>query len=360
MSTTSGEQVPVETAAFIAALPKAELHLHLVGSASVDTVLALARRHPEHGVPTDAARLAEFYRFTDFTHFIRVIKAVDELVITAQDVHTLVLGLAADAARSGVRYAEVTVTVSLHLAKGIPATELADTLAAARAQARLLHHITLNYIYDIPAGFGGQQAVDATVDFALHHRPEGTVALGLAGMEDGYPRAGFAGPFADARAAGLHVVAHAGETTGPEEVWAALTELGAERIGHGIGSVGDPALLRYLAEHRVPLEVCPISNVRTRATPSLAEHPLPRLLAAGIPVALSTDDPGMFDTDLNREYRTAAQLAGLDHAGIAGLARNSVDAAFCTEQERTELLATIDAAVGASRRSRRLPPGDPH
>lgn len=332
-----------EQNAFIAALPKAELHLHLVGSASPRTVLTLARRHPDRGVPTDEDELARFYQFVDFEHFIATYAKVDELVRTGADVLELVLGAARDAAESGVRYAELTVTASMHLAKGIPAGELGETLGEARSQARAEHGVEISYIYDIPAGFGG---VAETVDFATRVCPDGTVALGLAGLEDGYPRAEFAHAFHTARDAGLHVVAHAGETTGPEEVWSALRDLGAERIGHGIGATGDPALLDHLAEERIPLEICPTSNVRTRAVGSLEEHPLPELLDAGVPVTLNTDDPGMFHTELNREYAIAARLCGLDRTGLAELARDSVRHSFCPPELARKLIAEIDQLSG--------------
>jgi aminodeoxyfutalosine deaminase len=142
---------------------------------------------------------------------------------------------------------------------------------------------------------------------------------------------------------GLHLVPHAGETTGPESIWSALRELRAERIGHGTSAVGDPSLLAYLAEHGIPVEVCPTSNIRTRAVATLAEHPLPRLLEAGVPVTLATDDPGMFHTDLNREYLLCHQHFGLGRTELAELSRAGVRAAFCSPERAGALLAEIDA-----------------
>ncbi len=328
---------------FIRALPKTELHLHLVGSASPATVLELARHHPDRGVPSDPTALRRFYEFTDFGHFIEVYAKVDGLVRTGDDVRALLLGLAREEAAAGVGYAEVTVTVGMHLQKGISASELVDALESARAQARAEHGIVLNWIFDIPAGFG-EQVMRDTVDFAVESRPEGTVALGLAGLEVGFPRADYAEAFRVARQAGLHAVVHAGETTGPEEVRAALDMLGAERIGHGIGSVTDRALLARLAGEGTVLEVCPTSNLRTGAS-SATDHPLPRLVAAGVPVTLSTDDPGMFDCALAGEYALAAQWAGLDETGLAELARTGFRAAFCDPALRSNALAEIDALL---------------
>jgi aminodeoxyfutalosine deaminase len=155
--------------------------------------------------------------------------------------------------------------------------------------------------------------------------------------------ADYAAGFGRARDAGLHCLPHAGETVGPAEVWAAVRELGAERIGHGIGAVGDPGLLAQLADRGIVLEVCPTSNLRTGAVPSLAEHPLPQLVAAGVPVSLATDDPGMFDTDLDTEYRVAHEVLGLGAAAeLAEIARTGTRAAYCSGELRSRVLAEID------------------
>jgi aminodeoxyfutalosine deaminase len=159
-------------------------------------------------------------------------------------------------------------------------------------------------------------------------------------------RADYAPAFRAARDAGLHSVPHAGETVGPGEVWAALGELGAERIGHGIGAAADPALLAHLARRGITLEVCPTSNVCTGAVSSLAEHPLPALLAAGVPVTLATDDPGMFHTSLNNEYLLCHSQFGLGPDELADIAR--ARAAFCADATRSALLAEIDALTDTS------------
>jgi adenosine deaminase/aminodeoxyfutalosine deaminase len=141
----------------------------------------------------------------------------------------------------------------------------------------------------------------------------------------------------------LHSVPHAGESTGPDTIWDSLRHLGAERIGHGIAAARDPRLMKYLAAKGVVLEVCPTSNVRTKSVPSLAEHPLPALVEAGVPVTINSDDPPMFDTTLNQEYEVARELLGLDDAGVADLARTAVRASFAEVSVKTAILAEIDA-----------------
>ncbi|HKE20377.1 MAG TPA: hypothetical protein VKB80_36130, partial [Kofleriaceae bacterium] len=194
----------------IAALPKVELHVHLVGSASIDTVLGLARRHPERGVPTDDAALRSFYEFTDFAHFIDVYLAVNSLVTSGRDVTALLVGLARDQAACNIRYSEVTVTPTAHLSVGIEADELADALTEGRRIARRDHGVELAWIFDID-GSAGPAGGPATLEWVLRHRPEGTVALGLGGPEDGVPREMYREQFMAARDAGLHLVPHAGE-----------------------------------------------------------------------------------------------------------------------------------------------------
>jgi aminodeoxyfutalosine deaminase len=340
-----------DVAEFVAALPKVELHLHLVGSASLDTVLALARRHPEvypgQGVPTEVDALRRFYAFTDFPHFLEVYRRVNLLVNTGADVVSLVTGLAAELAARTVRYAEVQVTPVRNRMAGISFADLAGALTDGRALARQEYGVELGWVFDADSALGLPGA-EETVDFAVNHRPEGTVGIGLGGAELGVRRADFAPAFRRARDAGLHSVPHAGETVGPAEVWAAVTELGAERVGHGIGSAADPRLLELLAERGITLEVCPTSNMRTAAVSSLEEHPLPTLLAAGVPVTLATDDPGMFHTDLNAEYLHCHEVFGLSTAELADIARAGARAAFCPEPLREAILAEIDQVQRAT------------
>ena len=159
------------------------------------------------------------------------------------------------------------------------------------------------------------------------------------------PRPQFQPHFDAARAAGLHSVPHAGETTGPETVWDAVRLLGAERIGHGTSAVQDPDLLEHLAEHGIALEVCPSSNIATRAVATLAEHPLSAFRDAGVSFTINSDDPPMFGTDLNREYAVAADLLGLDEDGVADLARSAVRQSFAEEPLQRRILAEIDSYV---------------
>jgi adenosine deaminase len=327
---------------FIAGLPKVELHVHHVGSASPATVAALAARYEgATPVPADPQQLADYFTFTDFAHFIEVYLSVVDLIRDAEDVWTLTYDIAADLAAQQVRYAELTLTPYSSIRRGIPAEAFCEAVEDARRRAAAEHGVQLRWCFDIP-GEAGLPAADLTLQVALGQRPDGLVSFGLGGPELGVPRAQFAPHFAEARAAGLRSVPHAGESTGPETIWDALTHLGAERIGHGIAAARDERLLAHLAERAIPLEVCPTSNVCTRAVPALAEHPLPALVAAGVPVSINSDDPPMFSTTLNREYAVAAELLGLDERGLAELARAGVRQSFLDSTGQGVLIAEID------------------
>jgi aminodeoxyfutalosine deaminase len=336
-------------AGFIAGLPKAELHVHHVGSASARIVAELAARHPGT-VPADPEALSRFFEFRDFDHFIEVYLAVVDLVRTPEDVRLLTYEVAREmATEQQIRYAELTCTPYTCVlpddpARGMTIEGYTEAIEDARVAAERDFGLVLRWIYDIPGEFG-LPAADATLGFALDHRVDALVGFGLGGPEVGVPRPQFQPHFDAARAAGLHSVPHAGETTGPETIWDAIRLLGAERIGHGTSAAQDPDLLAHLAQAQIPLEVCLSSNVATRAVPRLEQHPLPDFVAAGVPVTVNSDDPPMFGTTLNREYALAADLLSLDALGLAEVARAGVRASFAEDDVRRRLLAEIDDYV---------------
>lgn len=195
------------------------------------------------------------------------------------------------------------------------------------------------WLFDFP-GHWGVESGEATLDAVLAADLGSVIGFNVGGIE--VDRDPFAELFARARSAGLHSVPHAGETEGPDRVWSAIRALGAERIGHGIGAMGDPDLVDHLRQTQLPLDVCPTSNLRTRAVASLETHPLPQMIDAGLLVTLNTDDPPMFSTTLLEEYRTAYRM-GLSPATLVQLARNGVRASFADQTTKTRLLDEIDA-----------------
>ncbi len=335
--------------AFVAGLPKAELHVHHVGSASARIVSELAARHPG-SVPSDLEELKRFYEFRDFAHFVEVYLAVVDLIRTPEDIRYLTYEVAREMATGqNLRYAELTCTPYTSVrphedGKGMPIEAYSEAIEDARLAAERDFGLVLRWIYDIP-GEAGLPAADKTLEYALQHPTDGLIGFGLGGPEIGVPRPQFQPHFEAARAAGLRSLPHAGETTGPQTVWDALNLLGAERIGHGTSSAQDPELLAHLAERGIPLEVCPSSNIATRAVETLDEHPIRAFRDAGVTITINSDDPPMFGTDLNREYEIAADLLDLDEAGLAELARAAVRASYAADDVQARILAEIDEYV---------------
>ena len=337
---------------FIARLPKAELHVHHVGSASPRIVSELAERHPGT-VPSDPEELRRFFEFRDFAHFVEVYLAVVDLIRTPEDIRYLTFEVGREMATGqGLRYAELTCTPYTSVRPdrddlGMPIEAYTAAIEDARVAVERDFGLVLRWIYDLP-GESGVPSADATLGYALDHRTDALDGFGRGGPEIGVPRPQFQPHFDAARAAGLHSVPHAGETTGPETVWHALRLLGAERIGHGTSSAQDPALLAHLAATGIPLEVCPSSNIATRAVDRLEEHPIRAFREAGVTITVNSDDPPMFNTTLNREYEIAADLLDLDEAGVADLARAAVRASFAEKAVKARVLAEIDEYATAA------------
>jgi aminodeoxyfutalosine deaminase len=296
--------------------PRAELHLHLFGAIPVGVLGELAR---QRGV-----ELPPVGRYRDFDHFQDAMRALAPIVMSAEDLELVTYELGRELAGQGVGYAEVMTTPYAMEARGVGYPAQIEAMSRARERAAADFGVEMRWIFEIP-----RQAPDAvqrsywsdyTTEVAIDGRRHGVVALGLSGSEAGNPPEPFAPWFERALAAGLHSVPHAGEHDGPRSVWGAIKALGAERIAHGVRAIEEPELVRYLAEHRIALDVCPTSNVCLGVVPDLASHPLRRLHQAGVPVTVNSDDPTLFDTSLSGEIGLLQGPLGLD----AGAAREVV------------------------------------
>lgn len=331
---------PVQVPEWLLTMPKVELHVHLEGTISPDTLWKLSRKHGvDLGVRSldEAARL---YEFSDFTHFIDVFTKCSDVLRAAEDLGTAVEAYGVELARQNVRYAEIHFNPEPHQRRrGIAMSDALLAMNAARNRIQSRFGIEMRWIADGVRNAGsGPVSVDRTVGWMIEAGSEsGIVALGLGGNEIGHPPRDFEVAFARARDAGFHVVAHAGEATGPETIREAIDVLGAERIGHGLAAAGDPALLAYLAQYRIPLEISPTSNLRTRVVSSMDEHPLRLFVEAGIRVSINSDDPPMFGTDLVNEYALAAHALGLDRQGVAQMVLSAIDQSFADTATKARL-----------------------
>jgi aminodeoxyfutalosine deaminase len=296
---------------FIADLPKAELHLHLEGSVEPETLLEI-----DPGLTLDAVR--SHYRYEDFAGFIRSYVWVNRRLTQPEHYALITRALLARLARQNVRYAEINISAGVILWKEQPFHAFFDAAASAAAAQSA---VEVRWVYDAVRQFGAEAGL-RVAKLAVERQRDGVVGFGIGGDEAAGPAGWFQDVFAFARDHGLAVLPHAGETVGPESVWAAIN-LGAQRIGHGIRAAEDPELMACLRERDIPLEVCISSNVCTGAVDSLEAHPVRRLFDAEVPITLNTDDPALFHTDLNGEFRLARDRFGFTDAELSRLAENS-------------------------------------
>ena len=331
----------------IAPLPKAELHLHLEGSLRPATVAELAARH---GVKVTEQEVAERYRYADFHGFLEAYKWVTSFLRTPADYALTTERLAEELLAQNVVHAEVTLSAGVMLWRSQDADANLQAIHEAGLSARK-RGLRMQWIPDATRQFGAEAAM-AVARHAVRCKSLGVVAFGMGGDELSIPAVEFREAFEYAAGEGLHRVSHAGEIGGPQEVRAAVELLGAERIGHGIAVMHDAALMQFLTERRIPLEICPTSNLCTGALARqlgkgearLEEHPLPRILREGVPATLSTDDPAMFRTTLNDEYAVAQRL-GLSLRETVHLAKASFEFAFLSRADKEALLAQFQQGL---------------
>lgn len=341
---------------YLAAMPKAELHVHLEGSILPETLLVLARRNGYTGLPADTVPgLLEFFKFRDFDHFIQVYGTISRCLKTSDDFELIAYEFGAEMARQNTRYAEATFSCSFHYAQGITEQEYMSGLTRGRQRAKEDFGVEINWVFDIirsvPDPERRDMYADYTTSVAINNMQNGVVALGLGGGEVGYPPEWFASQFERGIKAGLHSDPHAGEVAGPESVWNAIRLLHAERIGHGVRSIEDPALVAYLAEHKIPLEVNPTSNIRLGVYPDYAAHPFRRLYEAGVPVSVNSDDPPLFNTTLNHEVSLLADAFHFDVAIIDEILLNGVRHSFLPPARKAALESDFRAQMAELKES---------
>ncbi len=334
-------------AQYLQEAPKAELHVHLEGSVRPTTLLTLTKRNAI-SLPVDSVeKLQQWFTFRDFNHFIQIYFTISHCLKQAEDYELIVYEFAEEMARQHVRYAEVTFSPCTHqFSLGVPFDVYFAGLTRGRERAFQDFNVEINWVFDIVRNMCHESGVSKNADYTLSVAKEGmangVVALGLGGSEAGHPPEWFARWFEQARSIGLHSTPHAGEVVGPESVWGAIKTLNAERIGHGVRSAEDPHLLEYLAEKRIPLEVNPTSNIALGVYPDYQHHSLPLLLAAGIPIAINSDDPPLFNTTLNNEVSLLHSAFHLDLETINDILLNGVRYSFLPVVRKAELLTEFE------------------
>ncbi len=302
---------------FLVEMPKAELHLHLEGSIEPETLHEL-----DPTTPVEEFRA--LYRYADFDGFLKAFGAIGKRLRCPEDYALITRRLLERLAAQNVQYAEIIIAAGVVLWKQ---QEFAPIFAAIDDAAKG-SPVEIRWVFDAVRQFG-VEAAQQVAEWAAERQDRGVIAIGIGGSEERGPAEWFKGVYRFAKSEGLHLLAHAGESMGPESIWAAL-ELGAERIGHGIAAVRDEALMRHLCERDIPLEICITSNLVTGVVARLEDHPVRRLYDAGVPIVLNTDDPAMFACTLTGEYQLAARAFGFSETELCGIAQNGFRYGFGT------------------------------
>ena len=337
----------VDLERFIQGLPKAELHLHIEGTLEPELCFALAARNDVALRFRSVEELRAAYRFQNLQDFLDLYYQGTSVLRTTRDFYDLTRAYLEKARQENVRHAEIFFDPQAHTRRGIPLGTVIEGIDGAlrEAEGRVSTRLILCFLRDLSA----EDALKTLAD-ALPHKDR-IAAVGLDSAEMGHPPRKFREVFARARAAGFRAVAHAGEEGPPEYVREALEELKVVRIDHGVRSVEDGALMERLAAQRVPLTVCPLSNLRLRVVNDLAQHPLRRMLERGLVATVNSDDPAYFGGYINENYRATAAALGFGVKELCTLARNSFAASFLDEGAKTKHVAEVDAYETAALKS---------
>jgi len=323
---------------FIQSLPKAELHLHLEGSVTPETLVELRRRHRKHSTIAEAEAL---YQYKDFAGFLMAFKTLTEDLKSPDDYELITYRLMQQLKAENVLHAEVYVSVGVCLWRKQDFAAIFEGLERGRERGEKEFGVSLLWIFDAVRQFG-PEAAQTVFELAAKYRDRNVVGIGIGGDELKAPPELFREQYAYGAAQGLRLTAHAGESAGPESIWGALN-LGAERIGHGLTASQDPELIEELAQRQVPVEICLTSNLRTGCCLQLRDHPIRKYFDQGLMITLNSDDPAMFATSLRREYELAQSEFGFTDEHLRELARNSFEASFLLPDKKVGFLNLLDS-----------------
>jgi aminodeoxyfutalosine deaminase len=331
----------VDAEAWLRRLPKAELHLHLEGSITAETLVELSRRNDAQPLTLEQAK--KVYSYTDFPSFLMSFKAVTERLHSPEDYETITYNMLRDLAAQGVRHAEAYISVGIlyHFAR-LDVDAVMAAIERGRERGERDFGVSLLWIIDAVRHFGLEECARVFSKAAeLKGKYPSVVGIGIGGDEARGPAQEFRELYAEAKAAGLRLTCHAGESTGPQSVWAAVN-IGSERIGHALTAAQDEDLLGVLAERQIPLELNVTSNLRTGCCVALEEHPVKRYFEEGLMVTLNSDDPPFFGANLLEEYLLVHKMFEFSLEQMRELAANSVEASFLAPEKKLALLGEVE------------------
>lgn len=327
-------------------MPKVELHLHLEGAIPVDAMWRMVERHGGVDDVPDRAALAERFRYTDFDHFLQTWSWKLRFHRTYEDYELIGESVAADLARQHIVYAEAHVSPRDAARNGL---ETGALLMAVRRGLDRVPGVEVRLVPDLVRNYGEDMAARTLDEIAEVAAEAGAIGVTLGGSEREYPASMFVDVYRRAEAIGLRRTAHAGEAAGADSVWSAISDLGVERVGHGVRAVEDPGLVAWLVVNRMPLEVCPSSNLRTRVAGDWETHPVRTLIDVGANVTINSDDPAMFGCSLAGDYLALVEELGYGLDTIITLAGNSIEASWAPEERKRELRTQLARWVETTR-----------
>lgn len=316
-------------------VPKVELHLHLEGAIPLETLWELVQKYGCDPAIADLADLQSHFVYRDFPHFIDTWIWKNQFLREYEDFTFFSEAFARDLARQNIRYAEVFYSPSDHAGRGLKTQELTCAIRAGLAKVA---DVEINLIADMVRDRGPENAAINLAEVA-EVREQGVIGIGIGGSEQKFPPEPFESVYEQARQLGFHTTAHAGEVAGAESIWGAIQKLHAERIGHGTRAEEDERLLDYLAETRIPLEMCPISNVCTGVVRSIDDHPARRYFERGLAITINSDDPKMFGNSLAEEYRLLEERLGFSRKDIHTLILQGIQASWLSPEQKQNLEA---------------------
>ena len=319
----------------IKALPKAEQHIHIVGSTRPETLLWLIEESDEIHPFESLEEVESFFQYSDFDHFISVYSTVSKFIVDERQFERITYEMLESSNLCNVRYVEASFSAPDHVKMGLDYGAMLDAINRGIKRACGVFDVKCNLRIDLVRNYGPDHGM-VVLDW-IEEKGDNIIAVDIGGSEQGYPPEPYKSVYNRAKEMGLHLTAHAGEAAGPESIWGAILHLGVERIGHGTSAVQDPLLMAYLRDTAVTIETCPVSNVRTNAVSSVREHPIRSFIDNGINVTVNSDDPSMFGTDMNNEYIQLSKQLGFTIPELFQLSLNAVDSSFLQSEDKGKL-----------------------
>jgi adenosine deaminase len=325
----------MEAEQLIRKLPKAEQHVHIVGSTRPETLLWLAEKGGLDKPFKTSTDVQNFFRYTSFRHFINVYSTVVDCITDENQFERITYEMLESDARCNVQYLEASFSAVDHVVRGLDYGKMLDAINRGINRARMDFGIECNVRVDLVRNYGPEKGMEV-LDW-VESKSDNIISIDLGGSEERFPAKPYKSVYERARKMGLHLVAHAGEAAGPESIWQAVTELEVERIGHAVTAVHEPKLMEHLKKRNIAIEACPTSNLRTQVVNTIKNHPIRVFRNLGLTVTVNTDDPSMFGTDMNNEYLQLHHQLGFSLHELFNLSLNAVNSSFLLEESKSKM-----------------------